>query len=893
MDTVATQALSPVLSERELQILACLAEGLSNQEIAEHLHLALLTVKWYNSQIYSKLNVSNRNQAVVEAQALGLLATPADEQPGTQTRHNLPLQPTPFIGRAEELRDLALLLRKSDVTLVTILAPGGMGKTRLALEAARQQLTRFEDGVFFIPLAPLGSASDIITTIAEHVGFSFYGSETPRQQLLAYFRDRSALLVLDNCEHLLDGAPLLTELTQAAAKVKVLATSREKLNLSGETTYILGGMQCPDGETLADALEYDAVKLFVQSTLRVRPDFELQADNLKFVTRICRLTAGMPLGIVLAAGWLDVMTLEQITAEIEQGIDILETDLRDIPERQRSMRSTFNTSWTRLTGTEQDAFTQLSVFRGGFTAAAADAVTGADMRVLRKLVNKALVQADVNGRYTIQELLRQYGEDKLIQAGARDSVRQRHCAYFARFMQQREADVKGRRQREALNEIAADFANIRTAWNWAIAHGDDAALDDMLETLHLYCDMHARYPEGEQLFGQAVSALNSASAQARPAVWYRLRSREAAMWLLREDKLEEAVLQLQACQEMAQAQQDEVELAYCAFQLGEAARISRQIDLAIHLYEQGQDRFRLLGDRFYVGRTLRGLAYTYGLRPRQYADVKARLSQELLDLTRDIGDRTGMAHAICYLNVKTMNQGIYSWQSLGESQEIWQEMGDRKSVAWISYYQALLLFSSGELERAEEVARKSLMIGIDLNYLALRNSALALLSRCAAMREDYATAQAQARGANIDGYCPDTRLAGFLEASIVEVGLGNFPAVRPSLYHALQSAYDFCDTLAMLTCLPVAVALLAHDGQKARAVELLGLAMSRPLGLVGWMEKWPLLTRLRADLRAELGAEAFAAAWEQGASLDLDTVVSGLLTEYERTSMLQSYPLRE
>jgi hypothetical protein len=304
-------------------------------------------------------------------------------------------------------------------------------------------------------------------------------------------------------------------------------------------------------------------------------------------------------------------------------------------------------------------------------------------------------------------------------------------------------------------------------------------------------------------------------------------------------------------------------MAYCTFQLGEAARVSGKLDLAIRLYQKGQNQFGTLGDRFYVGRTLRGLTFTFSLRPRPNVEIHSRLSQELLELTRDIGDRTGMAHAIYYLSIAEYLRANYVEveQLLSEAQATWQEMGDRKSVAWMSNLQALFLFSSGDFERAEAMAKENLIVGSDINYVPLRNFAYALLSRAAAMREDYATAQLRARGVKIDGLSLDACacVPAFLEASIAEVGLTNFAAAWHSLYEALRLAYDFSAELEILTCLPVAVALLAHDGQKMRAVELLGLALSRPPSLVGWMKKWPLLTRLRANLETELGEEDFAA----------------------------------
>ena len=177
------------LTEREHEILMCLAERLSNQEIANRLHLSEKTIRWYNSRIYAKLGVSNRKEAVEQAGELGLLA-PASYADEKDDKHNLPTQTTVFVGRQHELRHLDTLLDDSKVRLITILAPGGMGKTRLALEVARIQVDRYSDGVFFVPLAPLSSPGNIVTTIAEIVGFSFYGSDPPTQQLLNYFRER-------------------------------------------------------------------------------------------------------------------------------------------------------------------------------------------------------------------------------------------------------------------------------------------------------------------------------------------------------------------------------------------------------------------------------------------------------------------------------------------------------------------------------------------------------------------------------------------------------------------------------------------------------------------------------------------------------------------------------
>lgn len=211
--------LTEPLTQREQEILACLAEGLTNQEIANQLYLAEKTVRWYNSQIYSKLGVSSREGAVEQGKALGLLALPSNA-PVVHGKHNLPTSGTHFVGRRHELAELAALLHDDNTRLLTILAPGGMGKTRLAIEAARTQIGHYEDGVFFIPLAHLSSPDDIMTSVAEKIGFSFFGSESPRHQLLNYFRERHMLLVLDNFEHLVNDASLISYIIQAAQKLR-------------------------------------------------------------------------------------------------------------------------------------------------------------------------------------------------------------------------------------------------------------------------------------------------------------------------------------------------------------------------------------------------------------------------------------------------------------------------------------------------------------------------------------------------------------------------------------------------------------------------------------------------------------------------------------------------
>src|SRR5579859_3962843 len=418
--------------------------------------------------------------------------------------NNLPAQPTPFVGRDEELATIATLLNDPNIRLVTLVGPGGIGKTRLALQAAEEQIGRYEHGLFFVSLAPISSSDLLASTIANAMQFVFYGSEKPDVQLVNHLRKKQMLLVLDNFEHLLDGASLVSEILEAAPGVKVLATSRESLNLSR--------LDFPDWETSQDAFEYSAVKLFMQSARRVLSGVTLAAADLKYVARICRLVEGVPLGILLAAAWIKTLSLGEIAAEIGQNLDFLESEQRDLPARHRSIRAVFDTTWDRLTDAERDVFMKLSVFRGGFTREAVQAVTGTSLKVLASLVNKSLVRRDPAGRYEVHELLRQYAARQLdASPQASADARDRHCRYYADFMERQSPVLNSRHVKAALNEIETDFENIRDAWHTLLENGQAAAVRKTEISLAYFLFFRARFQDAFELFRQAVEALRSAA----------------------------------------------------------------------------------------------------------------------------------------------------------------------------------------------------------------------------------------------------------------------------------------------------------------------------------------------------------------------------------------------
>ena len=246
---------------------------------------------------------------------------------------NLPTPTTPFVGREKEIGELGEILVNPNIRLTTIIGTGGIGKTRLSLAIGELLIGRFRDGVYFVPLSSIHSTDSIISGIADAIQLQFFGRKDPTSQLHDFLRQKELLLILDNFEHLIDGATLVTDILTIAPQLKILVTSREKLNLRGETVFILGGLDFPE-ESIKFVLEqYGAVKLFVQTAKRVNQNFQADTDDLETIINICRIVDGMPLGIELAAAWVEVLTLEEIIVEIQQGLDFLKTTLQDMPVR--------------------------------------------------------------------------------------------------------------------------------------------------------------------------------------------------------------------------------------------------------------------------------------------------------------------------------------------------------------------------------------------------------------------------------------------------------------------------------------------------------------------------------------------------------------------------------
>lgn len=328
--------------ERELEIINLMADGFSNQEIADKLFITKETVRWYNKQIYSKLGTSRRTEAIALAREMGLIGDSQDGISDNQViQHILPITTGPFIGRDNELTELSELLANPDIRLLSLIAAGGMGKSRLSLELGHLVKGNYKHGVAFIDLTPIRNPDDVVKVAIANLGLNTKGEQSAQEVLFNYCREKELLLIFDNFEHVLQGASLLADILEIAPKATIIASSRERLNLRVETTFYL------------NPVTEDADTLFIEVATMMQPNFVLSEDEQGIVHDIVDLVGGSPLALVLAATWVDTLSIAEIAEEIENNLDFLSAEMGDMPERQRSIHAVIDPTWKRLNEKEQ------------------------------------------------------------------------------------------------------------------------------------------------------------------------------------------------------------------------------------------------------------------------------------------------------------------------------------------------------------------------------------------------------------------------------------------------------------------------------------------------------------------------------------------------------------
>jgi predicted ATPase/transcriptional regulator with XRE-family HTH domain len=652
----------------------------------------------------------------------------------------LPIPPTPLVGRAEDAALLTARLCDPASRLVTLTGMGGVGKTRLALQVAADLLPEhapdspFQHGVAFVPLTAVvahGPVDDLLATaIATTIGFALSGRGSPVAEIVQFLREKSLLLVLDDVEHVAGLGPFVSMLVQEAPSLTILATSRERLNVRGEWVVDLAGLAVPpdsfaiaatvptgdpthgpasgqassahattvQADSAAGAAglaRFGAIELFVRLARALAPELALDEVNGPAIRRICRLVAGLPLGIELAAGWVRMLTCDDIAAEIERSLDFLSGSLRDLPERHRSLRAVCTSSWQRLSPEEQATLRQLAIFRGSFTREAAAAVAGADLPRLAALVDRSLVQRVPGAgpaqpgharsvRYELLQPVRQFAAEHLEQAGETALATARHAHYFLGFLESHLADLRGPRQREALDAIEAEIAQVRAAWQWAIRHAEPSDIGRAADSLFHFYDIRSWFREGAAAFQAAAQAL-AAAPPLRTVAYGKLLARHG--WFTfhlghqHEAKtlLERSLATLRPVAERSPDAQAELifplnYLAAVESYLGNTGLTNDLCQEALALAERLDDRYGQAIACNILGQT----AYQRG----EYRAART-WSERSLAIERQLGNRWSMAYSLTTLGRVAYATGAYAEarRLVRDCLRVREELGDVRGVA--------------------------------------------------------------------------------------------------------------------------------------------------------------------------------------------------------------------
>jgi predicted ATPase len=816
------------------------------------------------------------------------------------------VQTTTFIGREQEIADIKrLLLDEPGCRLLTLVGPGGIGKTRLALATAVQLLNAFPNGTYFVSLASVTEAEDIVPAMATALNLTFYGQREPKEQLLDYLRSKKLLIVADNFEHLLGKSHLFTEIISQAPEVSLLVTSRERLNLQEEWSYDVQGLSFPVGlaaeevEATQGLETYSSLKLFLQRASRATASFTPTPEETADIIRICQLVQGMPLGIELAASWARAMTCREIADEIEHNLDFLTTPLRNIPERHRSLRVVFEQTWDRLSLEEQTVLQQLSVFRGGCTREAAEHVTGATLSALSALIDKALLHRTNTGRYELHELIRQFAEGKLSAIDQAKTTRDAHCTYFANFLYQRESDLKGRRQKTAANEIETDIENVRIAWNWAVEQAHVELLSQALGGLGLAYEWYGRYQEGERTYDYATKKLTEIKTSQGQGTLINILIWQARFGevLGKNDHASQLLHQAQALLETpALATQDtRSEQTAILMGLGRVAYNHGDFRTAEQFYEQSLALYRKLNDRWEEAQALLALEgvgrnhlESGDLKKfQQQAEASKQLVLESLVIFRSLGDQANVARGNLVLGFvfMTLGQGIEAQLALEECITICKDLGRSNNInlIWATGTLGLIkgwYFGLYEQMRAEAQVMRDLAQELGFSegtMLGLGYTGLAALAQGAYQETQQIFQEfvvlGQPKG-DRNNLASNLAILGFATRK-----LGDKIQAHHYLAKSLQISLEIRAFRGALYGLPLAALLLADYGDIVRAIEVQALVWSFPIiANSHWCED--VAGRHLTAVANTIPANVVAAAQTRGQKRNLWTTIEELLAVF-------------
>lgn len=872
---------------------------------------------------------SQQRTLLNQRQSRGQPQVTSSEQPrGTK----LPVLPTPFVGRKQEIT--AIIQRITDPTcrLLTLVGPGGIGKTRLALEVARRlsddatlKSTLFGDGVYFVALQPITSSEHIVPAIAEIVGYELQEERSLHEQLLAQLADQALLLVLDNFEHLLDAIDLIGDMQTAASNVKLLITSRDALPLQQAWFHPIAGMYFPKVDETVDTqiAAYDAMQLFAQCARRNQVDYSLEKE-LAQTARICRLVEGMPLALELAATWLKVLSTAEVADEIAESLDLLAAQNHNIPERHHSIRAVFDHTWQRLSTAEQELLKRLSIFRGGYSRHAAEVVASARLPVLASLAEKTLIRRNGSGRYEIHELIRQFAAEHLQSMPEEyDELGNRHSQYFATLLNRQEETLKGSKPQQALTEIGADLDNIRLGWRWAAEQQGVQTLNQGVESLYLFYEARGLLQEGVETFRYALAQFDEIdidrfSVEDRSAIGQlfarcggleiRLGHNERGIAFMRageqilrplapvanpalarvlshlgqevhrQGHYQEALRILQESLQLSTEAGDEWMMGLTLMRLGQVAEFQGEYVQADPYFQQSLALFDRVGEQRFRAFALNNqgrVAYAVG----EYDRAKQLITQAV-QIREALADQVGLAYSQLDLGRLATLTGDYhvAQTHLEEALTIAKRLGERDLMARCLNAQGVVMCLLGDYDCARELHQRSDNLFRELN-VQVELPAICTYLGCVAL---YQGAWAEAYERLQEGYRMGKQIMhqGVMATTLRYLGHLHVLSTAHNGQMALDYYRQAVDIASGTNAVPVIVDSLAgiaryliRQGEFNQAASLLAQLIQQPSSTYA--------TRANCQtLLAELNKEAPIAHNERAALLDQTPDWQALINEY-------------
>lgn len=630
---------------------------------------------------------------------------------------NLPGPQTSFIDRKQELDQISTLISDSNCRLLSLIGPGGVGKTRLAIKAISKCYQSFSDGSYFIPLEGVHSSQYLVHTIANGIHFTidtFATQLDAKSQLLDYLKNRCMLLVLDGFEHLVKDARLLSDVLSHAARVKIMVTSRQKLNIISEWVFPVKGLPISSGIEQKESRLPGALSLFIERSRQANITFALRDADRENAIQICQLAEGMPLAIELAAAWTTALSPGGIAEEIKKSLDFLSSSKLDGEEKHHSLRATIDGSWLLLDQGQRDTFCRLSVFQGGFGRDAAINVAGINLSQLSSLLDRSLLTRDQSGRFRMHALLRKYAGEKLESSSPTwEQVYHRHCLYYTDLLISREADLNGQDMLATRDELRREIENIRAAVNWAVVHWDTEKVGVILNALLTFYVVHG-WHEGRDTYAEIAEIRKKALMEQTEPDWandtiYVCARAHQAFLMCNLGQGDESDVISRACLEPLQRLDIKQALSECIHNLGVNASFRGEYEFAMEHLEQailiGRE-----GENIIWYSYLLWLGHTYFLLGEYDSGLESL--QKCYELYEQKGNLWGMAFAMSKMGLAATGLGEfvqakqYHQQALG----IFEKNGNQAGKAYALSRMSTSAYFLKDYPQAVELAQAGYQI---------------------------------------------------------------------------------------------------------------------------------------------------------------------------------------